>query len=75
MYVRPVPKPLFVVVLCQKEEEADRVSAQQIEEGSRLVFPLGDPRRGGIRLCNSAQLDEIATAIEEWWYLQAGLTA
>jgi hypothetical protein len=41
MYVRPVPKPLFVDVLCQKEEEDDRVSAQQIEGASRLVFPTG----------------------------------
>jgi len=36
-----MPKPLYVLVLCQKAEEADRVSAQQIEGASRLVFPTG----------------------------------
>jgi hypothetical protein len=41
MYVPPMPKPLYVLVLCQKAEEADRVSAQQIEGASRLVFPTG----------------------------------
>lgn len=29
----------------------------------------------GIRLFNSAQLGETATAVEEWWYLLCGLTA
>jgi hypothetical protein len=29
----------------------------------------------GIRLSNSMQLDEIETAVQEWWYLHCGLTA